>query len=158
MTLRSYSHLGNQEVLRTLAALAARDCGTTAELLACIAEVDERRLYVPEGFPSMFAYCVRVLHFSEQAALKRIRAARKARRFSVILDLLADGKLHLTGVVLLAPYLTQATAAELLAAATHQTAAAIEELLARKFPKPDVPTRIVALGAAPRRRPLRLRL
>src|SRR5215470_17059926 len=51
-----------------------------------------------------------------------------------ILPALAEGRLHLTAVVLLAPCLTEANASELLAEAEHQTKAAIKELLARLFP------------------------
>src|SRR5512144_1290341 len=149
MKLRSLSHLSNQELLRKLAALAARDRGTTAELLAHIAETDERRLYVEEGFPSMFAYCIQVLHMSEDAAFKRIRAARTARQFPAIFEAVADGRLHLSGVVVLAPYLTPENADELLAAAVHKTRAEIEWLLAERFPRPDLPERIEVLGPGP---------
>ena len=130
MNLRSLSHLSNQELLRDLAAIVARDRGTTAEMLAHIAEVDDRRLYAQEGFPSMFAYCVQVLHMSEDTAFKRIRAARTARQFPAIFEAVADGRLHLTAVVFLAPHLTSENADELLAAATHKTKAEIEWLLA----------------------------
>src|SRR5215470_10166347 len=51
-----------------------------------------------------------------------------------ILPAMAEGRLHLTAVVLLAPCLTEANASELLAEAEHQTKAAIKELLARRFP------------------------
>ena len=115
MNLRSLSHLSNQELLRSLAAIVARDRGTTAEMLAHIAEVDDRRLYAQEGFPSMFAYCVQVLHMSEDTAFKRIRAARTARQFPAIFEAVADGRLHLSAVVVLAPYLTEENATELLA-------------------------------------------
>jgi hypothetical protein len=142
MNLRSLSHLSNQELLRALAAIVARDCGTTAELLAHIAEVDDRRLYAQEGFPSMFAYCVRVLHMSEDTAFKRIRAARTARQFPVIFEAVADGRLHLSAVVVLAPYLTAENADELLSAAAHKTRAEIEWQLAERFPRPDLPERV----------------
>jgi hypothetical protein len=68
----SLSHLTDGAVLRELTALVARDCATTASLLAHLAEVDDRRLYAPEGYPSMHAYCVERLRLSEQGALKRI--------------------------------------------------------------------------------------
>src|SRR5262245_39682731 len=55
------SHLSDGELLQGLSTLAARDRTTTAEILAHIAEVDERKLYAPEGYLSMFAYCVGVL-------------------------------------------------------------------------------------------------
>jgi hypothetical protein len=149
MNLRSLSHLSNQELLRRLAALAARDRGTTAELLAHIAETDERRLYAHEGFPSMFAYCVQVLLMSEDIAFKRIRAARTARQFPAIFDAVADGRLHLSGVVVLTPYLTPENSDELLEAAAHKTRAEIEWLLAERFPRPDLPERVEVLSPEP---------
>jgi len=83
---------------------------------------------------------------SEDIACKRIRAARAARRFPAILVGLAQGKLHLSGVALLMPHLTEATAGELLAAAEHKTRAEIELLLAERFPRPDLPTVLEALS------------
>jgi hypothetical protein len=65
--------------------------------------------------------------------------------------MVADGRLHLSGVVLLAAYLTEHTARDLLEAATHQTAKQIERLLAERFPRPDVPETIHPL---PPRAPL----
>src|SRR5205814_702574 len=109
---------------------AAGDCASTARLLAHIAESDARRRHVALGYPSMHAYCVQKLHLSEDAANKRIRAARTARRFPAIFEGVADGRLHLSGVCLLAACLTSGNADELLKAAAHQTRAAIAELLA----------------------------
>src|SRR2546422_800785 len=64
----SLSHLSDRDLLRGLASLVADDRTTTAMLLAHIAEVDARRLYVPAGFPSMFLYCVHELHLSEPSS------------------------------------------------------------------------------------------
>ena len=50
---------------------------------------------------------------------------------------------------MLTPYLTPENADELFAAATRQSKAGIERLLAERFPRPDLPPRIEAL--APRR-------
>src|SRR5689334_20205610 len=88
------------DLLAALDRLVASDRHTTAELLAQLGEVDERRLYAREAFPSMFAYCTGRLRMDEGAAYKRIRAARAARRFPVILDMVAAGELHLTAIVL----------------------------------------------------------
>jgi len=108
------------------------------DLLADLAEVDARKLYLPAGYPSMFAYCLGELRLCEQAALKRIQAARAGRRFPAIFDAVAEGRLHLSGVVLLAPYLSEATAGELLGACAHKSKSEIERLLAERFPKSDV--------------------
>jgi 5-methylcytosine-specific restriction endonuclease McrA len=51
-------------------------------------------------------------------------------------------------VVLLAPYLTEATAPELLSAASHKTRSEIERDLAHRFPRPDVPPWVAAIPAA----------
>jgi hypothetical protein len=119
---------------------------TTAELLAHIAEVDARRLYLPAAYPSMFQYCVEELHLSEDTAAKRIQAARVARRFPILFDAIAQGRLHLSAVVLLAPHLTEGTADELVAAATHRSKTAVERLLAERFPRTEV---LAWAGAAP---------
>jgi hypothetical protein len=71
--------------------------------------LDARRLYLGQGCSSMFTYCTQVLNLAEHAAFNRIEAARVARRFPIIFELLADGRIHLSAVRLLAPHLTEAT-------------------------------------------------
>ena len=140
------SHLSDPVLLRDLAALVARDRVTTADVLAHIAEVDARKLYLPAAYPSMYAYCVGELRLSEDAAFKRIKVARAARRFPAIFKAVAEGRLHLSAVVLLAPHLTEDTACELLAAATHRSKSEIEQLLAERFPQPDMLAWVAAIS------------
>ena len=147
MTFYSRVHLEDHILLRDLASHLSDVRTSTATLLADLAEVDVRKLYVPASYPSMFMYCVHEHHMSEDMAYKRIQAARSARRFPALFPALADGRLHLTAVVLLAPYLSSGTADELIAAATHKTKAQIELLLAERFPKPDLPTLVRAIAA-----------
>ena len=89
MSAYSLTHLSDPALRHELAALVARDRETTANLLAHLAEFDERRLYLPAGYPSMYEYCVRELRFSEDAAYKRIRSARAARRYPAIYSAVA---------------------------------------------------------------------
>ena len=72
-----------------------------------------------------------------------------ARQFPAIFGLLADGRLHLTAVMVLTPYLTAQNADDLLVAAAHKSKAQIEQLLAERFPQPDLP----ALDRGRSRRP-----
>ena len=88
----------------------------------------------------MHAYCVRVSRMSDDVAYKLTRVARLARRFPMILDEVAAGRLHLSGLLVLKRYLTEQTAADLLAASAHKTRAEIEQLLAERYPRPDLPT------------------
>jgi 5-methylcytosine-specific restriction endonuclease McrA len=136
------SHLADGALLASLDSVLARDRTTTAELLAHLAEIDGRRLYVPMGYPTMYAYCVGRLGFSEDVAFVRIRVARAGRRFHGIFDAIADGRLHLTAVVRLYKYLRSWNALELLRAAEHKTKRQVEELIAQRFPKPDAPTTV----------------
>jgi len=126
-------HLSDDALLRALGTLVSRDRAITAGLLAHIAEADARRLYAPAGYPSMHAYCVGELHLSEDSASKRIQAARAARRFPVLFEALAEGRLHLTAVRLLAPHLNDSNVSELVELATHRRASEIEEYLACRF-------------------------
>lgn len=142
MSAYSLTHVSDQALLAELAVLVMADRHTTAALLAHIAEVDARALYLPAACSSMHVYCMRVLHLAEDAAFKRLRAARAARRFPQIFGAIADGRLHASGVVLLAPHLTDDNADELLAAAEHKSKAEIEVLLAQCRPRPDLPTQL----------------
>ncbi len=108
-----------------------------ATVLAHVAEIDSRRIYLPAGYPSMFGYCVGELRMSEDAAKKRIQAARAARQFPVIFELLSVGRMHLSGVCLVTPCLTPENAESLLAAASDRTRAEIEQLLAERFPRSE---------------------
>jgi 5-methylcytosine-specific restriction endonuclease McrA len=143
----SLAHLADSTLLSNLAALVARDRANTATLLAHIAEVDARRLYLPAAYQSMFAWCVGELGLSEDSAFRRIRAARAAREFPAIFAAVAEGRVHLSGISLLAPYLTNQNAAELVAAASRKSKSEIEQLLAQRFPQPDVPTVLKPLSA-----------
>jgi len=133
----SLTHLTDGTLLRDLTALVARERANTAELLAHLAEVDARRLYVPAGYSSMHAYCEEELGFSEDAANKRIRAARRAREVPLLFAAIADGRLHLSGVILLASYLTLDNADELIRVAEKKSKAAIEALLAGRRPRSE---------------------
>src|SRR5690349_5764874 len=127
------SHVCDSELLRNLAALVTRERVTTAMLLAHIAEVDARRLYAPAAYFSMHAYCVGEFRLSEDAAKRRIQAARAARQFPAIFPAVAEGALHLTGVCLIAPHLTHENARALIEAASYKRKIEIEEMLARHF-------------------------
>jgi 5-methylcytosine-specific restriction endonuclease McrA len=86
-----------------------------------------------------------VLRLSEHEAYGRITAARAARRYPQLLDLLADGALTLSSVGLLSPHLTGATVETLLNSARFKSTREVERLIAAAFPQADVPTTLRAL-------------
>ncbi len=140
------SHFSDRALLHDLKTLVTQDRRTTAVLLTRIVEVEERQLFRREGYPSMYTYCLHELHFSEGAAYKHINAGRAARQFPAVLMAVAEGRLHLSGVVTLASRLTSGNADDLVAAATHKTRAEIELLLALRFPRPDLAERLQAIS------------
>ncbi len=99
----------------------------------------------------MFAYCTERLHLSEDVAYLRIRVARSAREHPQLLVMLADGRIHLSGIGKLVPHLTPENRGELLERATDRSKREIEELLAELQPQPDVPStmRKLSTRAAP---------
>src|SRR5213593_2175018 len=152
--LSAVARLSDRHLLDEVKRLAARERDVTVALIAHLAEVEERGLHHAEGFDSMFLYCRQVLLLSEHAAYGRIEAARAARKFPIILEMLAEGSLNLTTVGLVGRHLTRDNYREVLAAAKARSKREVEELVARLHPQPDVPSSIrklpeVKLVAAP---------
>jgi len=137
VTNYSRSHLSDGALLVQTDEHLAVDRSNTAELLADLAEIDERRLYDAEGYSCLRSWCVETRRLSLDAASKRIHAARTARQYPTIFEMVADGRLHLSGVLLLAPHLTIGNSHELLAMASNCSKAEIEELIARRFPRSE---------------------
>lgn len=120
----------------------------TVQLLVRLAAVDTRELYSPAGYSTMWDYCLGELDMSDDAAHRRLWAARKCRDFPALFDALADGRLHLTAVNLLAAHLTLENVDELIEASANRTKDQIKEMLACKFPQPGVPTSFKPVGAS----------
>jgi hypothetical protein len=146
--LHDVAVLSDSALLARVAGLAQQERRVTATLIAHLAELDARRLYLAEGCSSLFTYCTQILHLSEHAAYSRIEAARAARRFPILLAHLSDGALNLTTVCLLAPHLTEENHCDLIERARHQSKRAVEELVARMWPRPSVPDTIRRISAS----------
>jgi 5-methylcytosine-specific restriction endonuclease McrA len=75
-----------------------------------------------------------------------MEAARTARRFPVVLDLLMSGDVTMTTVALLNKYLTEENHLGLLDAARHKTKGEVLAQIAEFDPRPDLDSLIVPLG------------
>jgi hypothetical protein len=93
MNMNSVHSLSDEQLIRNLEGAAADERGATVQLIALLAEMDVRRLFLEQGYSSLFVYCTKCLHLSEHAAYSRIEAARAARKFPIVLDRLADGSI-----------------------------------------------------------------
>jgi hypothetical protein len=146
--LRQLSNLSDQDLLVQIHVAAQAERHATAHLIAMLMELDSRRLYLGEGFSSLFAYCTDALHLSEPAAYNRIEVTGVVRKFPIILDGLAAGELTLASVRLLAPHLTADNHRNVLTRARHKSKRDVEELVAALHPQPDVPSVIRKLPAS----------
>jgi 5-methylcytosine-specific restriction endonuclease McrA len=140
------NHLLDEALHANAKALAGRHNALTAELLAHLAEVEARGIHRERACSSLYTYCVYELRFSEDEAQRRAQAARAARKFPLLFEMLADGAIHMTGLLLLAPHLTADNQADLLARARFRTKREIERLVAEFAPRPDVPAKVEPLG------------
>src|SRR5262245_14942644 len=83
---RSLTQLSNDDLLARVRRLARDERQATAVLVAYLAELDERRLYLSEGCSSLFTYCTEILHYSEHGAYNRIEVARLSRKFPAVIE------------------------------------------------------------------------
>jgi hypothetical protein len=136
---RPLESLPDDDLISALNGVAGQARRVEADLVAHIAEVDLRRLYARHACSSMFVYATRVLHLAEGEAFRRIRVARASRKHPVLLEMLADGRLHVSGIALLVPLLTVQNRDRLLSLAVYKTKREIEKVVAELQPRPDVP-------------------
>ena len=113
--------LSDGDLLASTRGLVGKSNQLLAALLAHLAEVETRGLHRSRACSSLYAYCIYELRFSEDAAFRRVAAARLVKRFPALLQAVANGELHLTGLLMLAPYFTPQNQLELLARAKFRT-------------------------------------
>ena len=141
-------HLSDAELLAGTRGLVARSNHQLACLIAHLGEVEARGIYRERACSSLCTYCIYELRLSEDTAFRYARAARLARKFPSLLQQIAAGEIHLSGIIALGPHLTDENHREVLQLAKHRTKREIMKLVRRLDPLPDVPSRIEPLGPA----------
>lgn len=90
--------LTNQQLILKIDGLVKEERRITIEILRLLREIERRQLFAELGFPSLFAYCTKMLLYSEAAACRRIEAMRAMRETSEIESKLESGELSLSVV------------------------------------------------------------
>jgi hypothetical protein len=147
----SPAELTDADLLVATRLLVGRSNQVLAALLAHLAEIEARGIHRSRACSSLYTYCIYDLRLSEDEAYRRVAAARLVRRFPLLHDAIACGELHLTGLLMLGPHLTEENLSEVLARAKHRTKKEIARLVRLLDPLPDVPPRIEPLGPPPAR-------
>ncbi|MEK7790507.1 MAG: hypothetical protein AAB309_02650, partial [Deltaproteobacteria bacterium] len=131
------NQIKDNELLETFSSIVKNEREATALLILHLSEIDKRGLYAKEGFSSLFSYCVEKFRFSEEAAYRRIQAARLSRKFPEILGLLEEGKINLTTINLISPHLTVDNKDQLLKEIQLKSKRGVEKIIASHFPPSD---------------------
>src|SRR5206468_6587051 len=76
--LASLTRLSDDDLVARLKGLVARDHDLTAQIVAHLAELDTRDVFLREGYGSLFVYCRDALGLSEWESYNRIEVARAA--------------------------------------------------------------------------------
>lgn len=143
----SFHSFSDRDLTSELPRLAASERALTVQVIACLAEFDRRRLYLAEGYTSLFNYCVRRLKLTEHEAYNRVHVARAVRRHPDLLERLETGDLSVTAVRLLAPHFTPANVQALVKEALGKNTEGIKRLIAKLAPQPTVPSVVRRLPA-----------
>jgi hypothetical protein len=145
----SLALVSNAELLANTRGLVGKSNQVFAALLAHLAEVEARGLHRTRACASLYTYCIYELRFSEDAAARRASAAKLVRRFPLLLDAIANGELHLTGLLMLGPHLTPENIVEVLGRAKFRTKKELGKLVRELHPLPLVPDLVEPLRPLP---------
>ena len=115
------THLTNDELIAGTRRLVGASNQVLAMLLVHLAEVEARGIHRQRACSSLYTYCIYELRFSEDAAYRRVSAARLVKRFPALYEAIASGELHLTGLLMLGPHLTPENHPDVLGRAKHRT-------------------------------------
>ena len=148
--LATLAALTNHEVLTGLDGEISTEKRCMANVIAFLGEVEERRLHLEGAYSSRFSFCHRKLRLSDGESFRRLRAARLARRFPIILPALAERRVTLSNVVLMHDHFTDENVGELLGRMEGKTKLEVKELIAALTPKPDVPATVTPVGSCQR--------
>ena len=95
------SGLSDRHLVQRLKELTAVEHQLEVVVIDHLRELERRRLYLPQGFSSLFDYATRELGYSEAAAWRRIKAMRLCGEVEGARERMRDGSLTLNSAALL---------------------------------------------------------
>ena len=143
---KTLRHLSDESLMTRMDSLACQERHLTLNVVTSLIEVDRRKLYLPYGYPSLFAYCVRRLGYSEPAALRRIRSARLIGEHPEVYGQIERGELTLTTVSKLHGVLTLENRKKLHLDVGGKPQREVDVIIARLRPERAAPDRVRAVG------------
>ncbi len=129
--------MNGKELLALMKRITAAERTLSVYALSQLGEIQRRKLYEDAGYPTMFAYCVGELGYSEPNASRRLQAAGAARKFPEVLSLVRDGRLTICALALISKHLTRENSDRILKKAEGKSVRAVERIVAELAPLPD---------------------
>jgi 5-methylcytosine-specific restriction endonuclease McrA len=140
--------LTDEELVAQIASLCLDGRRLVARLIVYLIEVEDRALEKKSACSSMWAFCIERLHMSEGETSRRLNAAKLVRRFPSVLGRLERGDVHLSALRQVGPYLNEENVDAVLDEAKGKTRTELDEMIARRFPRPDAPTFEIPVAAS----------
>lgn len=92
----SLKRLNDNDLLLRFGKLVRTERKITHLVLACIAEIDTRRLFLEKAYPSLYEFLTKEFGYSPSAAVRRIESARLLREVPEISHKIESGALNLS--------------------------------------------------------------
>src|SRR5215203_1366352 len=143
-----HTSLSDEELVSQIASLCLEGRRLVARLIVYLIEVEDRALDKKSACSSMWAFCTERLKMSEGETSRRLNAAKLVRRFPSVLGRMDRGEIHLSALRQLGPYLKEENVDAILDEAKGKTRTQLEEMIARRFPRPNAPTVEIPLVAS----------
>jgi hypothetical protein len=139
----------DQDLWDSMPVLARSERHDLAKFLIHLSEIDRRSLHVVNAYSGLYKY-LRDLGYSEWESRARAVAAAQAERFPRIYSMIRTGRLNLTSLAVVGPYLTSENYRSLLAKASRRTRRELEALVAELQPQPGRrdSVRVISVGPA----------
>jgi hypothetical protein len=93
--------LSNELLVERFGKLVRTERKISHLVIACIAEIEIRKIYLDRAYPSLFEYLTKEFGYSESAAYRRIGAARLLRQVPEMAQKIEDGRINLSQASLL---------------------------------------------------------
>ena len=135
-----HTSLSDEELVSQIASLCLEGRRLVARLIVHLIEIEDRALDKKSACSSMWAFCTERLQMSEGETSRRLDAAKLVRRFPSVLGRLERGGIHLSALRQLGPYLKEENVDAVLDEAKGKTRTQLDEMIARRFPRPNAPT------------------
>ena len=135
-----HTSLSDEELVSQIASLCLEGRRIGARLIVHLIVVEDRALDKRSACGSMWAFCTERLKMGEGETSRRLNAARLVRKFPSVLGWIERGEVHLSALRQLGPYLKEENVDAILDEAKGKTRSHLDEMIARRFPRPNAPT------------------